>query len=336
MSEKILICGVNWLGDAVMSMPAVQELRRRCPAAKIAIVAKEKLVSLWLMHAAVDEVIPLRPGSLATLMTAYRLRARGYDRAYVFPNSFRSALVAFVAGVPVRVGPAGHCRAWMLTQVAQETSTGEHRHQAWEHLSLVNAARELSQCPAPRLMSQGGLIAESRDRFGVDDLQPWLALIPGAARGPAKRWPLSRFVEVGRGAEERYGCRCAVFGTGEESGLCAEVVQGIGSRAVNAAGKTSLRELAALLSVCDVALTNDSGGMHLAAAVGTKVVAVFGITDPDRTGPLGDGHRIMAAEGVERSRDLAPDSPAALEALLSIPPDPVLSAVGEALAGDGA
>jgi len=127
-----------------------------------------------------------------------------------------------------------------------------------------------------------------------------------------------------------------VFGTGGESELCAEVARGIGNDAVNAAGKTSIRELAAVLAACAVAVTNDSGGMHLAAAVGTKVVAVFGVTDPDKTGPIGSGHRVIAAEGVRRSRDLAPDSPAARAALDAIPADVVLSAVGEALGGDDA
>ena len=224
----------------------------------------------------------------------------------------------------------------MLTQVAGEFPAGERCHQAWEYLSLVGAAGELSECPAPRLSSQEGLAAEMCTRLGMDRDRPWVALIPGAARGRAKQWPPSRYVEVGRGAADPYGCRCVVFGTGGESELCAEVARGIGNDAVNAAGKTSIRELAAVLAACAVAVTNDSGGMHLAAAVGTKVVAVFGVTDPDKTGPIGSGHRVIAAEGVRRSRDLAPDSPAARAALDAIPADVVLSAVGEALGGDDA
>lgn len=335
MSENILVCGVNWLGDAVMSMPAIQAYKRRNPHAHLALVVKENLAPLWQMHGAVDEVIPLGPGAAATLSMGRRLKSCRFDQCYVFPNSFRSALIPYMARVPVRVGVGGHGRAWMLTRVLRTQSATGHEHQVWEYLALVGAA-DTAVYPAPRLLPPDRRVAETRARLGIDAAQTWVALIPGAARGPAKQWPPARFAEVGRETATRHGCRIVVLGTAAEGVLCAQVANAIGEKAVNAAGRTSLPELAAVLGTCALAVTNDSGGMHLAAAVGTRVVAVFGITDPGKTGPLGEGHRIVTAESVSRSRDIAPDSPAARQALRSIPATAVAEAVDGILAGGDA
>ncbi len=333
MSDNILICGVNWLGDAVMSMPAVQMLRQRRPRSKLTMLVKEKLVPLWKMQEAVDEIVSLPAGGVSTLSMGCRLRSWQFDCAYVFPNSFRSALVAFLGRIPRRVGVPGHYRAWMLTQVPEVEPVEGRYHQAWEYLDLVGVADDVSACPAPRLTLTESLVSETRARLGIDAAQPWVALIPGAARGPAKQWPASCFAEVGREAARRYGCRSVVLGTAAEKQLCSGVALAIGDGALNAAGQTTIPELSAALGACAVAVTNDSGGMHLAAAVGARVVAVFGITDPAKTGPLGDGHRVVTAEGIRRSRDLTPDSPVARKALRSVPVDSVVAAVEDVLAG---
>ena len=158
-----------------------------------------------------------------------------------------------------------------------------------------------------------------------------LGVIPGAARGSSKQWPPARFVETVRRVRAAEACRVAVFGTGAEHDLCDGIVRALETPALNLAGQTDLATLAAGLARCDVVLSNDCGGMHLAAAVGTRVVAVFGVTDPRRTGPLGGGHRIIAAEGVRPDRDVPRESIAATAALRSITSEQVGGAVLDVL-----
>ena len=158
-----------------------------------------------------------------------------------------------------------------------------------------------------------------------------MGLLPGAARGPSKQWPPDHFIAVGRQLAARPGCRIVVFGARDEASLCRAVAEGIGPAAITLGGETTLSELAALLGLCRVVVANDSGGMHLAAAAGARVVAVYGLTDPAKTGPIGHGHRIVCAEGRPRSRDIRRNSREAKDALASIRPDRVLEAVMELL-----
>jgi heptosyltransferase-2 len=153
-----------------------------------------------------------------------------------------------------------------------------------------------------------------------------VALLPGAARGPSKRWPAEAFAQVGRELGRRAGGGVLVLGGPGEEDLGRAVAEAAGPRAVNLCGRLSLGESVAVLARCALAVTNDSGGMHLAAAAGIRVVAVFGLTDPQRTGPLGDGHRIIRPEGVRGARDIGPDSAAAREALAGIRPERVTEA----------
>lgn len=285
------------------------------------------------MHSPVDEVIELHENLTGTLQTAGAVKAQRFEKAFVFPNSFRSALIPFLARVPIRIGMPGHQRAWMLTHVVnEEEDTGNDQiHQAWEYVNILGLAEEEVEIDVPRLSVPETVVTESRKRFSMNAEVVWVGIIPGAAHGPSKRWPLDHFIEAGRNliSPEKY--RVLVFGTGKDMELCSKVAEGIGEGAVNLAGKTSLSELAALLGLCRVVITNDSGGMHLAAAVGTMVVAVFGATNPEKTGPLGKGHRVIMQEGMKRSRDIERDSPAARESLRSIQPERVHHAVVELL-----
>ena len=152
--------------------------------------------------------------------------------------------------------------------------------------------------------------------------------MPGAAYGPAKRWPAERFATAARLLKDRLQCNIVVIGSVEEHSLCAIVARGVGPGSLNLAGGTTLPELAAVLEQCRLALTNDSGGMHLATAMGVPVVAVFGITDPERTGPLGSAARVMQASA-HRSRDIRRDSPEARASLLRITPEQVAATAME-------
>ena len=160
-----------------------------------------------------------------------------------------------------------------------------------------------------------------------DSKTPLVALVPGAARGKAKQWPPDHFAALGRRLAEEGGCRILVLGAGGENPLCSRIADSIGESALNLAGRTAIPELAALLSRCSAAVVNDSGGMHLAAAVGTPVAAIFGTTDPSKTGPLGSGHAILQEEGTARDRSVKRNSLQARNALRRIDPDRVYRAV---------
>lgn len=329
---NVLVCGPNWLGDSVISMPALQLLRRRCPSCRITMLVKPKLESLWRMHSAVDEVIEISTGLGGTLRTARTVRARKFEGALVFPNSFRSALIPYLARVPVRVGTVGHGRVWMLTNVVRASARPDRGHQLWECLEVAGVADDPGEPPPPRLSIPEAARVQARERLQGGPKGIWIGLIPGAARGPSKQWPPGHFIEAGRRLLSSTPCRLLILGTPGEVGLCRQVAEGIGSAALNAAGETSITEFAALLSRCRVVVANDSGGMHLATAVGTRVVVVYGLTDPDKTGPLGAGHRVIRVEGVSASRDIGRDSPEAREALRSIAPEQVYQAVMDLLA----
>lgn len=327
--RRALVCAVNWLGDSVMTMPALQAFRRAQPGVRLTMLVKPSLIPLWSLHAAPDACIALDPGLAGMRRAARDLAAGGFEAAYVFPNSFRSALAPFLARIPARVGTAGQARAWMLTRRVRHETTASHQALEYYRILAITAPAE----PERAVLT----IAESEvrrwsARLECDrDRAPRVALIPGAARGPSKRWPAEHFAAAGRSLAAA-GARIVVLGGPGEVELGRTVADGVGGGAVSLAGETSLPDLAAVLSLCRVAVANDSGGMHLAAAAGARVVAVYGLTDPGRTGPLGAGHVILRPEGQGGSRDIARDSEAARAALASIRPEAVSAAAAGMLA----
>lgn len=327
--EATLLSGVNWLGDSVMTMPAIRGFRRSHPGCHIAMLSKPSLAPLWQMHPAIDLIIELQPWPDGAWQAAMTARQEHFERSFVMTQSFRSALVPFLARIPSRIGMPGHFRDWMLTEVVNPNASEGRQHQVFEYFDLLGvdpaADTESAHLVIPETVS-----ASCRKRMdammpGASRL-PLVGMLPGAAHGPSKCWPGDYFKKVAHELGRQHGCRIAVFGSPREVPVCASIASGMEHCITDFSGKTSLQELAAMLSFCDVVVANDSGGMHLAAVVGTPVVGIFGITDPGKTGPLGHGHRILAADSVSRSRDLAPDSKDAREAMFSIPPGTVLQA----------
>ncbi|MDI6775389.1 MAG: lipopolysaccharide heptosyltransferase II [Verrucomicrobiota bacterium] len=335
MAENILIVGTNWLGDSIMSMPAIQMLKRQAPEIRLALLARPDLAPLWRLHQSVDSVLACPPGARDTLTAAWRIRNARFDRAVVFPNSFRSALIPFLAGVPVRIGAPGHWRSWLLTRTVPAQPSEGQRHQAWEYVAILGLSGASDSLPAPQIA-----VGESDARRAAElvngerDAQR-IGLLPGAARGPSKQWPAEHFIGAGRWLAAETGRRILVFGTRQEARLCERIAAEIGRSAISLAGDLSLEGLAAALKLCRIVIGNDSGGIHLAAAVGVKVVAIFGLTDPDRTGPLGAGHRIVTAGGVTHCRDISRDSAQARERLRGIAPERVCRAARELLDDGG-
>ena len=323
-----LIVGVNWLGDSLMTMPAIQAWRRAHPDARLVMLVKPKLKALWTLHPAVDEVWELPPGGRALAAMVRGARARKFKTAFVLPHSFRSALVPFLARVPQRIGPPGHGRDWMLSDMVHPRQGAEREHQCFEYMDILGVERRNE---APRLRLTPELTARAGALLGASGTG-WIAVMPGAAYGPAKRWPAERFAAVGRLLKDRLKCNIVTLGSAEERSLCETVARGTGPGSLNLAGQTTLPELAAVLAQCQLALTNDSGGMHLATAMDIPVAAVFGITDPARTGPMGTAVRVLQ-DSTLRNRDIRRDAPEARASLFRITPEQVAEAAMELVNG---
>jgi heptosyltransferase-2 len=343
--RRILVRGTNWLGDAVMTTPALLRLREKFPEAHITLLTPKKLRDLWIRHSAIDETIVFAPGE-NMFSIGKKLRSGKFDLALVLPNSPRSALEVWLAGIPQRIGCARPWRNFFLTQaiaprvgsvkmrkltvaeicrrtgVAPVSDQMNHKsetggapilrssaHQIHEYLNLVAALGASPEPMPPQLVVTPGEIEAAKKKFGLDVIgRPIFGLNPGAEYGPAKRWPVEKFIAAAREIQNRTNCTWLIFGGKADaaSQRAADILsveqnfrQDAGSTFLNLAGKTSLRELMALLKICRVLLTNDTGPMHVAAALGTPVVVPFGSTSPELTGPglPGDSrHRLLKSD----------------------------------------
>jgi len=338
--KRILVRGVNWLGDAVMTTPALLRLRERFPEAHITLLIAEKLRDLWQYHPAVDEVIAFAESD-GLISTGRELREGGFDLALVLPSSPRSALEVWLARIPRRIGYARPWRNWFLTTcVAPRPDTVEMRkrsaaeirqltatttshpqpriqhpasaHHIHQYLHLVAALGGDPGPLPPQLCVNPVELVTVEKKFKLDAVsiggRPLLALNPGAEYGPAKRWPVERFVAAAREIQKRTNCQWVILGGKADAEiqravdvLSAErnLRQEAGSTFTNLAGQTSLRELIAVLKLSRVLLTNDTGPMHAAAALGTRVVVPFGSTSPQLTGPGLPGdrrHRLLESD----------------------------------------
>lgn len=323
---EILIVGVNWFGDGCMTMPALQVFRERHPCARITMLVKPTLAALWQLHPAVDTILTLKPGNAGLWQTAAEIRAGKFDTAYIFPNSWRSALVPFLAGIPARIGTGGHSRGILLTRRIGLSPRARAGHQQWEYVDILQLA-DVATLPAPALILSAADPVLPPACSGL----PTIGLIPGAARGSSKQWPEAHFIDAARRIRVRRNCCFAIFGTAAECPVCDRLAAALQPDAESLAGRTTLAQLAAGLATCDTVICNDSGGMHLAAAAGTPVVAIYGLTDPTKTGPLGHGHLCIQAEPQNASRDIGRHDPLATEALRRISPGQVADAVLQTL-----
>ncbi len=300
--RRILIREPNWVGDNIFTLPAVLELRRRFPEASLAVLTRPGIAPFWELVPGVEEIIPFPfRGGLrdlrGKLSLARRLRRREFDLAVVFPRSFESAFWIFLSGVPERWGYREEGRSLLLTRGARAPGGYRHTHRIDYYYRLLPGTDPDSPAPLACLELAAGLRLDARARlereFGSVRGGPLIGLHPRASHGPAKCWPLEHFGRLARRLGEELGARVLLFGTPVESELNARVAASGGGRTRDMTGKTGLKELAGLLALCDVAVGNDTGPIHLAAAMGTPVVALFGSSDPEATAPRGRKVRVI-------------------------------------------
>jgi heptosyltransferase-2 len=327
--RRVLVRGTNWLGDAVMTTPALMRLREKLPDAHIALLTPEKLGDLWANHPAISEMISFAPDE-NVFSVGRKLRAGNFDLALVLPNSPRSAFEVWLAGIPQRIGYVRPWRNWFLTNAVparaeavkmRKRSVGEikklisgtrlqpaplsNSHQIHEYLHLAAALGANPKPMPPQLIVTLGEIEAVKNKFGLNRVErPLYGLNPGAEYGPAKRWPVGKFIAAAQEIQHRTSCTWLTFGNQADLAIANQIGSALSSppSAIwNLAGKTSLRELMALLKLCRVLLTNDSGPMHVAAALGTPVVVPFGSTSPELTGPGLPGdkrHRLLKSDAL--------------------------------------
>lgn len=292
--RSILVASPNWLGDAVLALPALANLRRSFPGARISLLVRPWLSQLFQSSPFIDELVELpRKGELLWAATA--LRQRDYELALLLPNSFRTALISRLAGIPHRVGYVADGRGPLLTVGVCPTG-GKALHQADSYLGLLQALKWDAWWRPTECLLPPGSDAEA-EKLLTDLRLPshalFIGMTPGAAYGTAKRWPADRFAAAADLLIESLGATILLFGSQREASLTRAIRERMRGTAIDLGGRTTLTELAGLLSRCAMLLTNDTGAMHLASALGIPCVALFGPTDPRRTGPLGSGHLVL-------------------------------------------
>jgi heptosyltransferase-2 len=304
--SRLCVRATNWLGDAVMSLPAIRAIRHIFPHAHIAVIARPWVADLYARESCIDVVIPYaaQKGWGAKREFAHRLSHEHFDAAILLQNAFDAALITWLAGIPERIGYNRDGRGWLLTRAIPVPEPGDiPRHERFYYLELLRRAGMLERFPESDAIRLDG-IGQARAAGALHLASLGIAgtvigISPGAAYGDAKRWLPERFAEVAR-ALLPVGSTILLFGSQSEHLLCDTVAASIRGARIdvrkdvrNLAGATSLREFIDLAAACRLFLTNDSGAMHVASALGVPTVAVFGATDDTTTGPTGPLARVI-------------------------------------------
>ncbi len=305
--RKILIRGVNWIGDAVLTTPAIKAVRRVFPDAHISLLVKPLVAEIFKGNPHINEII-LYDDRFNSIMGRFKLarmlKARGFSTAILLQNAFDAAFITWLAGIPERIGYRRDWRRLLLTRSVPVEQEVLDQHQVHYYLNLLDKSLNISaEDTEPRIyLSQ----AETNDakallskELGLTSGRPVIGINPGAAYGSAKRWMPERFAELAKKIVDELDGRVVLFGNPAEAEIAGNIISRLtfsGSYCLNMAGKTDLRQLAALISECDAFITNDSGPMHMASALLVPTVAIFGSTDRTKTGPFGEGCRTVSKD----------------------------------------
>jgi heptosyltransferase-2 len=284
---NILVKGNNWLGDAVMSLPTLKSLKAMLPRARVSVLTKPAFADLYRGAPYVDEVLAHQRGGVGVwVKTVKELKKKKFDAAILLPRSFSAAFLAWSVRIPRRIGYADGARTKLLTETPAPLA---RQHRVYHYHHLLSALGEPPPVTPPRLE-----IPEDARAWAEAQLPggPWIGFNPGATYGAAKQWFPERFIELGRRLSRRG--RLVVVGGPAEAELGERVARGVDG--ICLAGRTSVMQLSAAIARCSLFVTNDTGPMHVADAVGTPMVAIFGPTDWIVTPPFGPSHTIVRHE----------------------------------------
>lgn len=302
-SKKILVRGTNWIGDAVMTTPALAALRSSCPQAQIVLLVNPLVAPLFQHHPAVDRVLIYAKkgrhrGIRGFFRMAQELRRERFDAAFLLQNAIEAALLTFVARIPRRAGYATDGRRLFLTDPVKLSTADKKLHHTAYYLTMLTRlglrSKSSIQNPARLCLSLSTQERSwARTTLGGDNI---VALNPGAAYGSAKRWFPERFAAVADALVQRFGATIVLTGGPAEQEIGADIASFMQHDCINMVGKTDVRQMMALLGACRLLITNDSGPMHVAAALDVPIVAVFGPTDHTTTSPLSTRVKIVRKE----------------------------------------
>lgn len=310
---KLLVRTPNWIGDAVMCLPALRALRSALPDAELVLVARPWVLDLFPVQelrcrTVAYDAHDAHRGIAGRLRIASQLRRERFSGAILLQNAFDAALLAVLAGIPIRAGYARHGRRLLLTHPIEVPGTGETpRHEAHYYLELLRRIGMMEEYPEVRGISlplKAGARERARARLaelkkeniagstgdaGAESLdgKPVVGISPGAAFGTAKRWHPELFADLARRLGRDLGAVSVFFGSKDEAPLAESLIPEAGESAFSLAGKTSLSDFMDVIPGCDLYITNDTGAMHVAAAFGVPTLAIFGPTDEFATAPLG-------------------------------------------------
>ena len=290
---RILIRGVNWVGDAVMTMPAVRALRDNFPDSRIGLLVKQWVMELFRNDPNVDVLLEYKKeysGIVGKFRAARDIRRDDFECAFLLQNAIDAAIVCFLAGIPQRTGYARDGRGILLTRSISVDDKVLRLHHIEYYLNMLNRAGLSAEYRLPWIYPRLDDRLGARQRLSHLK-RPVVGLNPGAAYGSAKRWHPERFARVAMRVISELEGSVVIFGSEKEYPISTEILDSMEGDIVpeaavlNLAGKTSLYELCDLVAECDILVSNDSGPMHICYAVGTPIVALFGSTSPELTGP---------------------------------------------------
>ena len=296
--NRVLVRMPNWIGDAVMATPALGAIRASFPAAQIVVVANPLVAELFTFHPDCSQVLRFDKQSAHGGISGFwhfcrTLRKERFDLAILLQNAFEAALMAVLAGIPRRAGYRTDGRGMLLTMGVAAVDKKHGMHHVDYYLHMLGQLGLSGGSRSPRLA-----LMPVEEAWAVQHLGQgrWVAINPGASYGAAKRWIPERFAAVADGLVEEFGVRVVLTGGPGEVEIGRDIEHSMKSAPLNLIGNTSVRELMAVLAHCRLVVTNDSGPMHVAAAFGVPIVAVFGPTDHKTTSPTSDNCRIVRKE----------------------------------------
>ncbi|HCC69089.1 MAG TPA: lipopolysaccharide heptosyltransferase II [Nitrospiraceae bacterium] len=318
-NKKILIRGVNWIGDAVLTTPTIQALRKAFPQAHISLLVRPWVAPIFESNPHINEII-LYEDSFKRISGKFKLakilREKNFDTAILLQNAFDAALIAWLSRIPERIGYERDRRGLLLTKAIPVTKEILKKHQVYYYLNLIETMgirTEKAQLSYPEVSGQRPYIylrdeeiQQARTLLTPSPTtyhqSPIIGINPGATYGSAKRWMSERFAWLAQRIINELNGKVVIFGSQSEVKIAEEIVKTVKnishfsfpiSHLLVMAGKTDLRELITLINECDAFITNDSGPMHIASALGVPTVAIFGSTDPCIAGPFGNGHMVI-------------------------------------------
>ncbi|MBN2568803.1 MAG: lipopolysaccharide heptosyltransferase II [Deltaproteobacteria bacterium] len=293
--KPVLIRGTNWIGDVIMTLPAIAAVRHSLPQSHITVLAKPWVAELYRISPDVDEVIEyespgMHDGITGKFRLAGQLQKRNFAMAILLQNAIEAAMIVWLARIPIRMGYNSDARGVLLTHSVHRTKEIRTIHQIHYYLEMLKSLGFKTAGELPKLPIGENLREISQAILNCHDITPEDTLVgmaPGATFGPAKMWFPERFAAVGDQLVKDFSAKIILFGSKGDRERAERVQQYSNNRFVNLAGTTSLKEAIALIASCRLFITNDSGLMHLAGALAIPLVAIFGSTNPATTSPAG-------------------------------------------------